>query len=320
MTALHALETLAAQIKNTALRRELEAVTGSLAGGHGLSAAFEKTGFFPPFFTGLLKAGEESGRLETVLEQLAEHFEKQHDLEQKIRSATAYPLFVTAVALVVMGVMVLFVLPRFASIFASMGVEMPGAAAFILNTSLFLLKNRYLLPLFLLPLILAAAYFKTGHGRLRLDRLRLRLPLLQSFYRQALTARFARTMSMLLSSGIPLTAALELTGRVLDNRIAAHLLHRTCSAVKKGKTMAATLQSSGLFPEMLIEMIRVGEKTGELAKMLQQSAAHYERELSYLADRLGTLLEPLLLLVIGGVIGLMVYSIFTPMYQVFQMI
>ena len=319
---LQALQLLAGQMEQPRFREQLREVILNLEQGKNLAELFRRQeNFFPSILTGMVAAGEAGGVLGEVMERLAGHFERQLDLEEKIRAATFYPLFITGVAFVVMGVMILFVLPQFAQIFEAMGMAMPPFARTLLAAGRFTLNYW---PALLAGLLLASAgwgyYGRTEQGRSRRDRLRLRLPFFGPFYRQVLTVSFTRSLSILLSSGVNLIAALELAGRVVDNRLLAGTLNLTREAVSRGETLADSLQAAGLFPALLVEMVRVGEESGTLAALLGRTAAFYEREISYLAARLGAMLEPLLLLFVGALVGALVYSIFAPIFQVFQMI
>ncbi len=320
MSALNALQILAGQVKQAAFRRRLEAVAAGIARGNSLSASFqEHTAYFPEILVHMLEAGEAGGALEEVLERLAEHFERQHNLEEKIRSATVYPLFIIAVAAVVLVVMVFFVLPQFGAVFGAMGLEMPLFATMLLQASEAL--RRHWLPCLLLLLLTATGLrfcLATELGRLFLDRIMLRLPIFGSLYRHTLAARFARVMAVLLDSGLNLLPALALVERVLNNRPLARALKQTRDAVSQGQPVADPLQKSGLFPSLLVEMVRIGEAGGALAEMLNRSAGFYEREIAFTASRLGSMLEPVLLLLVGLFVGALVFSILSPMYRIFE--
>ena len=322
LSALHALQSLAGQMEQPAFRRRLEQVSATLAKGSSLSEAFRsQDGFFPLILLHMVEAGEAGGALDTVLERLAEHFERRHDLEEKIRSAALYPLFITGVAVLVMAVMILFVLPQFASVFNSMGLQMPLFASVLLQGGVLL--RRHWLPitgLLLLALFLLRRLAATEKGRFRLDLLKLELPLFGKLYRRILTARFARMMGVLTGSGLSLITSLALVDRMLDNRALSRTLTRTREAVSRGEPLAGPLKEAGFFPPLLVEMVRIGELSGALEEMFGRSADFYEREVSFTVSRLGAMLEPVLLLFVGIFVGALVFSILSPMYQVFQMI
>lgn len=322
MSALHALTALAGQMERSLFRRNLEQVAAGLAEGNTLAESFNRrSGFFPVILVHMVEAGETSGALGIFLERLAEHFEQQHDLEEKIRSAALYPLFITGVALVVMVVMVIFVLPQFALIFRTMNLEMPLFASLILQGGSAVRQHW---PAFFALLMLIAAglhrVLSTESGRLQLDLYRLRLPFFSRIYRQTMAARFTRMMGVLLVSGLNLVTALELSEKALDNRVLSRALKQTREAISQGQSMAEPLKNCNLFPPLLVEMIRVGEAGGAMEEICLRTATLYERELAFTISRLGSMLEPVLLLVVGLIVGGLVFSILSPIYQVFQMI
>ncbi len=319
---LHALNVLAGQMENKTLRVKLQGASTSLEQGSDLAGSLnEQEGYFPPLLVNMVAAGEAGGMLDDILERMALHYENQHDMEEKIRSATAYPLLVTAVALIVVLVMIIFVLPQFAGIFNSMGMEMPLFSRVLLAAGAGAVSYW--------PLIAAALaagtggltwYAKTEKGRLRLDMLRLRLPLYGKIYSKNIAARFARTLGSLLAGGVTLQSSLRLVDKVIDNKVISSAIGSLSDALNCGETIAGPMSAAGCFPPLLTEMIRVGEETGTLGQTLNRAAVFYEKEVSYIVDRLGTILEPILLLAVGLFIGLLVFSILSPMYQVFQMI
>ncbi|MGM0688865.1 MAG: type II secretion system F family protein [Bacillota bacterium] len=322
IAVLRALHILSGQMEKRIFQEKLRSASFSLEQGSGLAEALRREkDFFPPLLVNMVEAGEESGNLEAVMERMADHYENQHDLEEKIRSATAYPIFITAVACIVVLVMIVFVLPQFAAIFNSMGLEMPLPSRLLLNLGEFAAGNWYIiLALLLIIVVNLAWYAKTVKGRLKIDRLRLRLPLYGKIYSQTIAARFSRTLSTLLASGVTLHSALVLIDKIIDNRVLSRSINDLSGGLSRGESMAVTMGADKNFPPLLAEMVRVGEETGSLDETLNSTAAFYEKEVAYVVERLSTILEPVLLLAVGLFIGLLVFSILSPMYQVFQMI
>ncbi len=321
-TALQGLKVLAQQAEHPLLAEKLDAVAVSVERGSTLAEAFGRhPAVFPSILVNMVNAGEEGGVLDTVMDRLADHFEKQHDLEMKISSATTYPIVITALAFAVMALMVLFVLPQFAAIFEGLGMRLPWITRALLEVSHFVIKYWYLVLGLLAGLVVALAYYiKTERGRRAYDRARLKVPLFGPIYRKAVVARFARTLGTLIASGVDLINALELVERVIDNRIYAETLARTRDVIRQGQAIALPLAASGLFPPMLVEMVHVGEETGALDNMLSRTADFYEQEVTFFLDRLGTIIEPLLLIGIGIFVGLLLVSIVMPMFQIYEMI
>ncbi len=319
---LPCLKILANQTELAPLKNALHRTTRIVEEGGSLAAAMQSEPYnFPPLLIAMVETGESGGKLDAVMEKMAEHYERQHDLQEKLRSATLYPLIIIIAALAVMVVMITYVLPQFAQTFSSMGMELPLFSKLLLQAGTLASRFRLLL-LVLAPAVLLASTWaiQTKRGRRGLDRLRLHLPLIGKIYRHNMAARYARTMSALLSGGVTLFEALQLSDRVIGNHYISLSIVTVGDALSRGETMAAAMQNSPYFPALLIEMTRIGEETGTLDQTLNRTAHFYEREVSYFVDRLGTVIEPLLLLSVGLFIGLLVYSILSPMYRVFEMI
>ncbi len=319
---LRALNILSEQLENANFRRKVASAAFAVEQGAGLSEALKaQKGFFPPLLVNMVEAGETGGVLDVVIERMADHFEKQHDLEEKIRSATAYPLFITGVSFAVIAVMVVFVLPQFNAIFGQMGMEMPFLSRLLLKLGEYI--SGYWPYLFLGLAVFAALVvlcLRSKKGRFAADSIRPRLPVYGRIYRNAMAARFARTLSTLLAGGLTLHQALSLADGVVDNRAVSVSIEKIGEALSRGETLSGPLYESRFFPPLLAEMVRIGEETGTLDQTLNKTADYYDKEVSYIVERLSSLLEPALLLFVGLFIGLLVYSILSPMYSVFEMI
>jgi len=322
MNVLRCLQVLSHQVDHPDFQERLQAIAINVEKGKTLTESLrEYRDFFPSLLINMVEAGEAGGVLDTVLERLAEHFEKQHDLEQKLRSATLYPIVVSAVALIVLSVLVLFVLPQFSQIFVQMGVDMPWITRAILGLSDFVISFWYLVvALIIIVVVTLRRYIKTEKGRENLDSFRLKAPIYGPIYCKTIYARFARTLSTLLASGVNLLTALELVERVLDNVVVGATLEKTRDEVERGQVLAQPLAASGHFPPLLIAMTEVGEESGDLDGMLSRAADFFENEVSYVVDRLSTIIEPVLIVLIGGIVGLIVASIILPMFEIYQMI
>ena len=322
VSLLHTLIVLSGQMDKQVIRLKLQSAAVALEEGTCLAYALrQQHDFFPPLLINMIEAGEAGGMLEVVMERMADHYEKQHDLEEKIRSATVYPIFITAVAFIVVVVMITFVLPQFANIFNSIGMEMPFLSRMLLAAGENAVRYWPLIVMLLLfTYFTMVCYTRTEKGRLNFDHLRLHLPLYGKIYSQTIAARFARTLGTLLASGVTLHNALKLVDKIVNNRTISHSINELCNALNRGETMAGSMQTNRHFPSLLVEMVRVGEETGALDQTLHRTAVFYEREVTYVVERLSSILEPALLLIVGLFIGLLVFSILSPMYQVFEMI
>ncbi len=322
VSIIQALKTIAAQMENRVFKNKVNATASAIEEGSDFASALrQQDNFFPPLLINMIAAGETSGRIDSIMERIAEHYEKQHDLEEKIRSATAYPLFITIIAFIVVLIMVVFVLPQFAGIFGAMGMEMPLFSRILLSAGNFILTYRYYLLIMAFVLFLLLQHcLRTKKGRQLADYLRLSLPLIGKIYCYISAARFARTLGTLLEGGVSLHNALQIVDRVIDNTILTEAITELSAALSNGDTLADPMAVRKCFPPLLVEMVRVGEQTGNLDHTLERAAKYYEKELSYIVERLGTMLEPILLLAVGLFIGLLVFSILSPMYRVFEML
>jgi type IV pilus assembly protein PilC len=322
INVLQILKIQAQQSENSALNERLIEVSLDVERGGTLAGALEKHGnFFPKIITSMVEAGEAGGILDAVMERLAAHFENQHDLEEKIRTATTYPIIVSGLAVAVMGLMVFFVLPKFSEIFESMGFEMPFLTRALLGLSRFVTGYWYLIIALLLLLIVALRrYLGTPQGRERFDRMQLRLPLYGKIYGTMIVARFARTLGTLLVSGVGLVPALELVEKVINNVVLVSALTEARRVIRQGQALALPLAASGLFPPMLVEMINIGEESGALDSMLARTADFYEGELTFILDRLSSIIEPVLIVAVGLFVGLLLISIIQPMFGIYELI
>lgn len=317
---LQILKILAQQSENEALREKLREITVDVERGSDLAGAMKKHGdFFPRIIVSMVETGEAGGILDTIMERLADHFQRQHDLEAKIRSATIYPAVVTVLAILVLLLMIFFVLPRFAEMLDPMGVEMPLITRVIMALADLLIRFWYLaLGLLALLAFLLGRYLKTERGRAAFDRLRLNLPIFGPLYTKMITARFTRTLATLLASGVALLSALELVEKVIDNRVLSGVLAETAQAIRRGQNISVPLAESAIFPPMMVEMVHVGEESGTLDEMLSRSADFYEAEVTYFLDRLAAIIEPVLLIAVGFIVALLLISIMTPMLKMYE--
>ena len=322
ITVLQILKIQAQQLENALLRARLSDIALKVERGGDLAGALEENSdLFPQIVISMVEAGEAGGILDEVMERLADHFENQHDLEEKIRSATMYPIIVSGLAVAVMALMVFFVLPSFAGIFDEMGFEMPLLTRALLALSHFAISYWYLFVAALLLVVLALRrYLATEQGRERLDNLQMRLPLYGKIYSTMIVARFARTLSTLMASGVDLVQSLELMEKVINNTALAAALVEARRMIRQGEPLALPLAASGLFPPMLVEMVHIGEESGALDGMLARTADFYEGELTFILDRLSSIIEPVMLIAVGLFVGLLLISIIQPMFGIYELI
>lgn len=319
-TVLKALYVICNQVENELLGEKLHEVAMEVEKGSSLSVSLSAyPQFFPPLMVGMIAAGETGGILPRVLEQLGVHYERQSDTEEKIRSAMVYPVVVSIVALLVLGVMVFFILPTFGSMFQSMGVELPGITLVVMALGQGLIDYWYLLAFILAGgAIIFSRLAKTEKGQQWIQQLKMKLPLFKTIYIKMKVYHLARNMSSLLRSGVNILGTLELLRGMVNNRFYAAALENAAEEISKGRSMAASFKNSELFPDMMTEMIQVGEETGNLEEMLNHAADYYEKEVTYIVDRLRQTLEPAILLTVGLIVGVLVASLVIPMFQMYE--
>lgn len=314
---------LLAQTKNQALQKILAQIRADLNEGKSLTAGMENfPGVFPPFYINMVKAGEASGTINLVLERLADFSENQQALMNKIRSALAYPLIMLGVGSLVIFLLMTFVVPRITEIFTNVKQTLPLMTVILIAVSNFLRSFWWLVAL---AVAAAAAGFKyltagTEKGRRVWDAIRLRAPIFGAVNLKIAIARFARTLATLLQSGVPLLAAMEIVRNVVNNIYIGETIAKAAKDVEEGQSLAAPLSQSGIFPPLVTEMIAVGEQTGSLEKMLNRIATSYETEAQSDILVMTSLLEPLMILVMGLMVGFIVFSILLPIFEMNQLV
>ncbi len=311
------LEILGQQQDNATLKKALQDIREEVEKGSTFSAALKKyPKIFSPLYTNLVEAGEAGGILDTILNRLAAYIEKAMGLKRKIKSAMFYPATIVCVAMTVVVFLLLYVIPTFQQLFAGFGATLPLPTVIVLELSRFV--RTYILFLIggLVGLILGVrAYFGTPAGRKRIDGLLLRLPVFGPLIRKVAVAKFTRTLGTLLASGVSIMEGLEITARTAGNKIVEEAVLKARTAISQGKTIAAPLQVSGVFPPMVVQMIAVGEQTGALDSMLAKIADFYDEEVDTAVAGLTSLLEPLLVVFLGVVVGGVVIAMYLPIFK-----
>jgi type IV pilus assembly protein PilC len=289
----------------------------AVEGGAALADAmrrYPKT--FDPLFTNMIAAGEAGGILDTILKRLAVYIEKAVKLKGQVKSAMIYPVAVIVIAVGVVGVILWKVIPTFAAMFEGLGAELPLPTRIVIALS----NNLVKFAPFVIPAIGAAAYgfrqyYKTDGGRHTVDRIVLKLPVLGMLMRKIAVARFCRTLSTLIASGVPILDGLEITARTSGNAIIEDAIMETRKSIERGETIAAPLREQGVFPSMVTQMISVGEATGALDAMLSKIADFYEEEVDTAVAGLLTLLEPIMIAFLGVVVGGIVIAMYMPIFD-----
>jgi general secretion pathway protein F len=314
---VEALGALVDQTDNAKLKSTLADVRQQVNEGISLRDALAKhPKVFTPIFINMVESGEASGTLPLVLRRLADFMEAQVRLRQTITSAMTYPLLMAGIGGALMLVIFTFVIPKIANIFTSMNKKMPWYTEALMNFSFFLKDYWWAILLGLgLVIFLVRKYYSTPAGKVKKDRLFLKLPLFGDVVRMIAVSRFASTMATLLNGGVPLVSALGIVKSVVNNEILARAVQTAKDNITEGQNIAEPLRKSGEFPSLLIHMIAIGERTGELPPMLEMVAQQYEEQVNTKVERMTTLIEPLMIVAMGLSVGVIVMAVFVPLLQ-----
>nr|WP_318539077.1 type II secretion system F family protein [Terribacillus saccharophilus] len=317
---VEATSLLQEQTKDKFLKETLKFVGNDLVEGVRFSDAVEKhPKIFPDLFVNMIRAGEASGELDDVLTKMAVYYEKQYDMRQKVITAMSYPFFVAFVAVAICIVLLVVVFPQFTGMFASMDAELPAYTAFMLKLSEAMQKYWYIgVLVLLLCFVLYRITISKPRGKLFFDNVKLKIPVIGSFYQKAILARLTRTMSSLLESSVPILDTLRISSRIVQNKVIEQAIQDCYNAVEKGDSIAGPMEAHWAFPPMITQMIRVGEKSGSLDGLLSRARSFYEQELDYLADRLKAMLEPVLILILAVMVGSIVTAVVIPMFSIYE--
>jgi len=313
-----ALEVLADQLEDRNFRLILQKVRDDIEAGSSLSEAISRhPRAFSEFFVNMVRAGESSGRLDEILDRVATYIEKVSVLQRKVKASLFYPAFVTVLAIGITAFLLIVIVPKFKEIFQSLGGELPLPTQLLLSLSEFMGKYLFYEGVGGLALAIAfRVYLGTPGGRLWFDRLSLKVPVIGKLLQKVFIARFARTLATLVRSGVPILSSLEIVAKTAGNRVVERAVMAARSSIKEGQNIADPLTQSQVFPAMVTRMIAVGEKTGELEKMLTKIADFYENEVDAAVTALTSLIEPLVIAGLGVVIGGIVVALFLPIFKI----
>lgn len=322
LTLIRSLSILGEQTENKVLARIVDDVRQDVEKGASLSQALGRhPKAFNRLFVAMVKAGETGGVLDRVLLQLADIIEKQVELKRKITSAMTYPVAVLCLVLLIVTAMLLFVVPTFETLYSDLGGTLPLPTRLLLAVSAALTKFA--------PLILAAAiagvylfrrWLRTTAGRAKWDAFKLRVPVFGKLVHKTSMTRFSRTLAVLLRSGVPILESLEITSETVNNAVVSSAVKDVQDAVKRGETIHQPLSGHAVFPPMVTQMLAVGEETGMVDVMLEKVADFYDQEIEATVDALTSLLEPLLIVILGGAVGGMVVALYMPMFQIINLV
>jgi type IV pilus assembly protein PilC len=320
---LQGLDILAEQTDDPHFSAMIGSIAQDVEAGESFSSALSKyPKAFPDLFVSMVRAGEAGGDLDGVLLQLADYLEATEELKRRIKSAMTYPVVAFSMILLIAAGLIIWVVPQFAEIFASFGRQLPAPTRLLIATSEALRSWKALVFAGgLVALIIAVRiYAKTSIGRYNLDALRLRLPVFGMLLRKVAISRFARTLSTLTRSGVAILQALEIVERTAGNEVFARAISRAGDSVRSGETLAEPLERCEQFPRMVTRMIAVGEKTGALEGMLMKISDFYDSEVKAAVDSMTSLIEPILIMMMGLVVGSIVVALFMPILQLSSLV
>ncbi|MFO8089627.1 MAG: type II secretion system F family protein [Desulfatiglandaceae bacterium] len=311
------LRILAEQHEKKTFKEILRRIVRDVAGGSSLADALKKhPAQFDELIVNLVAAGEMGGILDTILQRVAAYIEKAEKLKSRIKGAMTYPIVVIAVAIIVISIIMIFVIPVFQEMFADLGSALPAPTQLVVNISNFTKDNVfYMIGIIIAFCFLFRKYRNTKRGRRQTDAISLKLPIFGSLLKKVAVARFTRTLSTMLSSGVTILDAMEIVARTSGNVIFEEVILEARSGIAEGQTIAEPLSESEIFPSMVVQMIAVGEATGALDAMLGKIADFYDAEVDTAVDALTSMLEPLLMVFLGGVIGGLVIAMYLPIFQ-----
>lgn len=320
VSMISALEMLTDQTENKKLKEGLKSVKDNVEKGDTLSVAMKKQdGLFPPILLNMIAAGESSGSLEVSLERMSVHFEKDAKIKGMVKKAFMYPIVLIFVMIAVVVVMLTFVIPQFKSMFDDIGSDLPGFTKAALALSDSMQNTWYIWLIGIAVLILAyKLYVSTPNGSRVVAALKLKIPVFGSLSVKTACARFARTLSTLMASGMPLIDSINICAKVLDNVLYKDALAETSRQVERGVSLTTPLEKSGLFPSMVIHMISIGEETGSMEEMLTNVADYYDEEVEMTTQQATALMEPIIIVMMALVVCALIAVIYGPMVQLYS--
>ena len=312
------LKIMLRQAEKRQMKEALQAIIPSVESGQSLSDSFaQHPKVFPAMFTNLVAAGEIGGVLDDVMDRLAFMYEREHDINEKVKSALTYPKAIMVIAMIAISFLLIFVLPTFVKMLTDMNVEMPLPTKITMAVSNGMKNYWYIIfPTIGAIYIGLKAFGKTSRGRLIYDDLSLRLPVLGVLNRRIISSRFTRTMSTLLRGGVPIMQAMEVTKNILGNVIVEKALEEARQNVKEGHGMVEPLERAGIFPPMVLHMIAIGEESGALDTLLEKASIFYDKEVEYTVARLASMIEPIMIVFLGVIVAFIIASVMLPMFKI----
>ena len=320
VTIISALEMMSEQLENKTLKRALQEAQSYVQKGGTLADAFKlNPKVFPPIMINMTAAGEMSGNLEICFDRLTTHFETANALHSKVKGAVTYPIVILIVVVAVVAVLLVGVIPQFSQMFDDLGSELPAATQMLVNLSNFLQHKWYILVIIVAAIVFGLkAFGKTEPGSLMYAKIGIKFPLFGNLTIKSAAATFSRTMATLMASGISLIDAVEQVAKMINNRIIREALLDAKTQIAKGVPLSKPLRDCVIFPPMLPQMTKIGEETGNIEDMMDKVADYYEMEVNDATDALTAAMEPLIIVIMGVVVGGIVMAIYSPMLSMYD--
>lgn len=320
VTIISALEMMSEQLENKTLKRALQEAQAYVQKGGTLADAFKlNPKVFPPIMINMTAAGEMSGNLEICFDRLTTHFETANALHSKVKGAVTYPIVILIVVVAVVAVLLVGVIPQFSQMFDDLGSQLPAATQMLVNLSNFLQHKWYILVIIVAAIVFGLkAFGKTEPGSLMYAKIGIKFPLFGNLTIKSAAATFSRTMATLMASGISLIDAVEQVAKMINNRIIREALLDAKTQIAKGVPLSKPLRDCGIFPPMLPQMTKIGEETGNIEDMMDKVADYYEMEVNDATDALTAAMEPLIIVIMGVVVGGIVMAIYSPMLSMYD--
>jgi type II secretory pathway component PulF len=317
---VQALRILAKQTANTLFIEKIIDMANDVEGGMKLSSAMSRSKkTFSNFYVSMVKSGETSGRLDEVLEYLADQMEKDYDLISRIKGAMIYPIFVLSGMVVVGFIMMAFVIPKMTTLLTESGAELPFLTRILIAVSDFIADNYiFIFIAAIIAFLILRVWTRSKAGKIAWDTIKVQVPLFGPLFKKIYIVRFTRSLSTLIKGGVPIAAALRITAEVVDNQAYQELIMQTVLEVEGGNSLATVFVKSDLMPTMLPQMMIIGERTGKLDLVLEKLSGFYSREIDNMVNALTSLIEPLILVIMGVGVGVMVAAIMLPIFQLAQ--
>lgn len=319
---VQALDVLAQQTPNKTLAGIIRKIRTDVEGGDTLTDAMRKHAkVFDNLYVNMVQAGEIGGIIDTILNRLSAYMEKAMGLKKRVKSAMVYPLAIVSIAVLVVTFLMIFVIPTFAKLFSNFGHALPMPTQIVISFSDFTKQNvLYFIPALFVLIAALKKYYNTSAGKLTVDKSMLKVPVFGSLIQKVSVARFTRTLGTLITSGVPIIDALGITARTAGNKIVELSVLDIIDKIKEGQTIAAPLSEKKVFPPMVVQMISIGEATGALDAMLGKIADFYDEEVDAAVSALTSLMEPMLMVFLGGVIGFIVVAMYLPIFKMASVI